>query len=148
MRNLINQYKRLVNENTAEIDESGYSSVANVFRGLRPSIKKLAILTAENPHGEQHSNEFNKLANKELERFLSEGKFGYKKVKGSYGQKENSYIVFNIPYSVAINIRKRFKQDSIIYAQVGEGEGPDLPMSFEMIGTDITKPKEFGKILG
>jgi hypothetical protein len=148
MRDLINFHNKLIKENTTEIDESGYSSIANTFRGLRPSIKSLAILTAENPHGVQHSNEYNKKANKELEIFLREGKFGYKKIKGSYGQVENSFIVFNISYSQSINIGVKFKQDSIIYGRVTKGEGDNIPMSFTMAGTDKTKPKEFKQVLG
>lgn len=149
MRNLINRFQRLINENTVEIDESGYSSIANTFRGLRPSIKKLAILTAENPHGEQHSDEFNKSANRELLSFLNQGMFGYKKIKGSYGQKENSFIVFNVSYDMAVSIGVRFNQDSIIYGEVETGADEEkIPMSFKMIGTDKTKPKEYKKILG
>lgn len=149
MRNLINRFQRLINESTSEIDESGYSSIANTFRGLRPSIKKLAILTAENPHGEEHSDEFNKSANWDLERFLVQGKFGFKKVKGSYGSKENSYIVFNISYGMAVSIGVRFNQDSIIYGEVEPGADEEgIPMSFKMIGTDKTKSSKYREILG
>jgi hypothetical protein len=126
-----------------------YSTVANTFRGLRPSIKNLAILTAQNPHGEQHSNEFNKSANKDLEALLSKYKLGYKKVKGSYGQKEKSFIVFNIPYAVAIEIGTRFNQDSIIYGEIKDKQSydDDESMLFKIIGTDQSKPEEYRKVL-
>jgi hypothetical protein len=126
-----------------------YSSVANTFRGLRPSIKNLAILTAQNPHGEQHSKEFNKSANQDLEALLSKYKLGYKKVKGSYVQKEKSFIVFNIPYERAIEIGTRFNQDSIIYGEVKDKQSydDDESMSFKIIGTDKSKPQEYGKVL-
>ena len=126
-----------------------YSTVTNTFRGLRPSIKNLAILTAQNPHGEQHSNEFNKSANQELEEVLSKAKLGYKKVKGSYVQKEKSLIVFNIPYAVAIEIGTRFKQDSIIYGEINDKQSydDDESMLFKIIGTDQSKPEEYMKVL-
>ena len=126
-----------------------YSTVANTFRGLRPSIKNLAILTAQNPHGEQHSNEFNKAANKELEAFFSKAKLGYRKVKGSYGQKEKSYIVFNIPYTLAIEIGTRFNQDSIIYGEIKDKQSydDDESMLFKIIGTDQSKPEEYKEVL-
>ena len=126
-----------------------YSTVANTFRGLRPSIKNLAILTAQNPHGEQHSNEFNKAANKELEAFFSKAKLGYRKVKGSYGQKEKSYIVFNIPYALAIEIGTRFNQDSIIYGEIKDKQSydDDESMLFKIIGTDQSKPEEYKEVL-
>lgn len=126
-----------------------YSTVANTFRGLRPSIKNLAILTAQNPHGEQHSNEFNKAANQELEVVLSKAKLGYRKVKGSYVQKEKSFIVFNIPYAVAIEIGTKFNQDSIIYGEIKgkQSYDDDESMLFKIIGTDKSKPQEYGEVL-
>jgi hypothetical protein len=126
-----------------------YSTVANTFRGLRPSIKNLAILTAQNPHGEQHSNEFNKVANKDLEAFFSKAKLGFRKVKGSYGQKEKSYIVFNIPYALAIEIGTRFNQDSIIYGEIKDKQSydDDESMLFKIIGTDQSKPEEYKEVL-
>jgi hypothetical protein len=162
MRELIDQYNKILNEtdkldlinkllseDNGETVESGYSSIMNTFRGLRPNIKKITILTAENPHGEKHSDEFNKNANFKLERFLSSGFIPYKKIKGSYGSKENSFILFNIPKSTAIYIGDKYNQESIIYGETGQTEDGDiLPMSFEMIGTDKSNPKDYSKVLG
>jgi hypothetical protein len=162
MRELIDQYNKILNEtdkialidkllseDNGETLESGYSSIMNTFRGLRPNIKKIAILTAENPHGEKHSDEFNKKANFNLEKFLSSGKIPFKKIKGSYGSKENSFILFNIPKNTAIYIGDKYNQDSIIYGETGQTKDGDIiPMSFEMIGTDRSKPEEFTKVLG
>lgn len=157
MRELIDKFSKILNETNydllknGEVDESGYASIMRGFRGLRENIKKIAILTAENPHGEQHSNEFNKDANFKLQKFLTEGKFSFKKIKGSYGQTENSFIVFNIPKTTAIYIGVKYNQDSIIYGEVkktDKGNEKDTPMSFEMIGTDRSNPKEFGKVIG
>ena len=140
---------KLLSENNGETVDSRYSSIMNAFRGLRPNIKKIAILTAENPHGEEHPDEFNENANFKLERFLSSGFIPYKKLKGNYGLKKKSFILFNISKNVAIHIGNKFNQENIIYGETGQTKDGDIiPMSFEMIGTDKSKPKEYAKVLG
>ena len=152
MRDLINKFNQIINENVGEVEESGYSSVARTLRGIRPSIKKIAILTAENPHNEKHSKEYNREANFKLEKFLTEGKYGFKKVKGLYDEEsddeENSFIVFNISLDSAIGLGARFKQDSIIYGETKNlTEDGEIGMSFKMIGTDKIKKKNYRKEL-
>lgn len=134
------------------ISESGYSSVMKAFRGLRPSIKTLAILTGENPGSEEHSKEFNKLANSKLKEFFAQGHFGYVPVKGSYGNIENSFIVYNISQTTAFQIGEKFGQDSIIFAETERNENQTedeiIPMTFKLIGTNKSNPHEFKKIIG
>lgn len=140
-RLLIENYKKLLNE-------SKYPKVARIFRGLRPSIKTIAILTAANPHGQPKSNKFNKEINKELEIYLSQANFGFKKIKGNYGVNEPSFIVYNISLSDAIIIGKRYNQASIVYGEVVGGDNNNTHMNFRLIGTDSSKPLEYEKILG
>lgn len=141
-----NDLRKIVNKTISEIK---YSSVANILRGgIRKSIKTIAILTAENPHGEPASKQYNRDANDELEGFLTTGRFGYRKIKGSYGSRENSFIVNNISINTAISIGEKFEQDSIVFGEVTDGASDGFYMSFKMIGTDPTKPQEFGKVLG
>jgi hypothetical protein len=126
------------------IIESKYSSVAKILRGgIRKSIKTIAILTAENPYGKEASKDYNREANDELEVFLTSGRFGYRKIKGSYGSRENSFIVNNISLSTAIQIGEKFKQDSIVFGEVVEGEPDGVYMTFSMVGTDPKKPDEY-----
>lgn len=136
----------LINLLKKKINESKYSSVANIMRGgIRKSIKTIAIITGENPYGEKASEEFNKKANEKLESILISGRFGFRKVKGSYGSLENSYIINNISRDSAIYLGKKFNQDSIVYGEVVGGDENDAYMTFALIGTDPKKTDEYRK---
>ena len=152
MRNLMNKFEKLLNENVGEVEESKYSKAATAMRGLRPSIKTIAILTAENPHAKTMSKEFNIEANAKLVDDLRALKLGYRRTKGSYMNKEdddespiveeNSFIVNNISMESAINLGTKYRQESIIYAETGNvTEDGNVAMTFRLIGTDKTKPK-------
>lgn len=131
------------------INESKYSSVANTLRGgIRKSIKTIAILTGENPFGQRADKKYNKDANKKLESILISGRYGYRKVKGSYGSLENSYIVNNISLESAISLGEKFNQDSIVFGEVTGGDKEDIYMTFKMVGTDPNKPDEYKSDLG
>jgi hypothetical protein len=147
MRRLINMFENMAKEiNKKNLSEAGFSSVANTMRGLRKNIKTLSILTAENPFGKPADKLYNKKANRDLEKTLSEGGYGYRKVKGSYEGEENSFIVNNISQYEAINIGKKYNQDSIIYGEVVKKDDEKIYMVFRMIGTDPNK--NFGEIMG
>jgi hypothetical protein len=143
MRRLIEMFKNMSKNN---LNESGFSSVANTMRGLRKNIKTLAILTAENPYGESATKSYNKRANSDLEKTLSEGGYGYRKVKGSYAGEENSFIVNNISQDEALNIGKKYEQDSVIFGEVVKKDDEKVYMVFRMIGTDPNK--NFGEVMG
>jgi len=136
----------LINE---VINESRYSSVAKTLRGgIRKSIKTIAILTGENPYGKKASKQYNKEANERLEDILVSGRYGYRKVKGSYGSLENSYIVNNISLDSAISLGEKFNQDSIVYGEVVGGDNDEIYMTFKMVGTDPNKPDEYQNEIG
>lgn len=152
MRNLMNKFEKLLNENVGEVEESKYSKAATAMRGLRPSIKTIAILTAENPHAIPMSKEFNIEANTKLLDDFRALKLGYRPTKGSYMNREdddespiveeNSFIVNNISMESAINLGTKYRQESIIYAETGNvTEDGNVAMTFRLIGTDKTKPK-------
>ena len=112
-------------------------------------IKTFAIISPENPLGWADSSEeefkvkyakwtgnpqkYNKEALDELksslikdkiknngEKCLKYGNFNYVKIKGSYGDKENTLMIFNIPFADAKTIAKSFGQESFFYGIVGE----------------------------
>ena len=157
MRNLMDKFEKLLNENVGEVEESKYSKAATAMRGLRPSIKTIAILTAENPHAETMSKEFNIEANAQLLSDLRALKLGYRPTKGSYISvedkkkskvpivEENSFIVNNISMDSAIKLGTKYDQESIIYAETGNvDKDGSIGMTFRLIGTDKTKPKDYG----
>jgi hypothetical protein len=134
---------------TKRMNESKYSSVANTLRGgIRKSIKTISILTGENPYGDKASKQYNKEANEKLEDILVSGRYGYRKVKGSYGSLENSYIVNNISLDSAISLGEKFNQDSIVYGEVVGGDNDEIYMTFKMVGTDPNKPDEYQNEIG
>ena len=145
---------RITEQQLAELidkrmNESKYSSVANTLRGgIRKSIKTISILTGENPYGDKASKQYNKEANEKLEDILVSGRYGYRKVKGSYGSLENSYIVNNISLDSAISLGKKFNQDSIVYGEVVGGDNDEIYMTFKMVGTDPNKPDEYQNEIG
>jgi len=156
MRNLMNKFEKLLNENVGEVEESKYSKAATAMRGLRPSIKTIAILTAENPQAKPMSKEFNREVNAKLVDDFRALKLGYRPTKGSYMERghnddspiveENSFIVNNISMESAINLGTKYRQESIIYAETGNvGEDGSIAMTFRLIGTDKTKPDEYLK---
>jgi hypothetical protein len=136
----------LINE---VINESRYSSVAKTLRGgIRKSIKTIAILTGENPYGKKADKKYNKETNEKLESILISGRYGFRKVKGSYGGLENSYIVNNISLDSAIALGEKFNQDSIVYGEVVGGNDDEIYMTFKMVGTDPNKPDEYQNDIG
>jgi hypothetical protein len=152
--NLMNKFEKPINENVGEVEEAKYSKTATAMIGLRPFIKTIAILTAENPNNEPMSKEINSEANSQLRDDLRGLKLGYRPTKGSYTSledkkksevptvEENSFIVNNISMESAIKLGTKYEQESIIYAETGNvAEDGSIAMTFRLIGTDKTKPK-------
>lgn len=94
-------------------------------------VRAMAILTSENPMGNPypeglktredesgHTMEFNMGRRDDLEMRLSTGYYSYFKVKGQYGSKEKSYIIYNIPLSDTLYLGQRYNQESVIFIQI------------------------------
>lgn len=96
---------KLIKESIKEVfNESGYSRVANIMRGLVPSVKTFSILTAENPNGIEQDKDTNRIKNQELEKRLRSMNLGFIKVKGQYGSEENSFFIPNITKDEALSL--------------------------------------------
>jgi hypothetical protein len=154
--NLMNKFEKPINKNVGEVEEAKYSKTATAMIGLRPFIKTIAILTAENPQAIPMSKEFNSEANAKLVDDLRALKLGFKKIKGSYSEREeddkspiveeNSFIVNNISMESAIKLGTKYKQESIIYAETGNvAKDGSIAMTFRLIGTDKDKPEDYRK---
>lgn len=125
-----------------KMHESGYATTARTMRGLRKNIKTIAILSAENPFGEDNDPNDNRNRTSKLKRFLHMGGYGYTPVKGSYGAKENSFIINNISKGEAMFIGEKFEQDSIIYGEVMDADTDNVHMVFSLIITNPKKPNK------
>jgi hypothetical protein len=153
MRNLMNKFEKLINENIGEVEESKYSKAAIKMRELRPSIKTIAILTAEDSYKNYKDDFYEDIG--EIRSYLRKGFYFYKEIYRSYSGSiessvdENSFILFNIPLDVAMGLGNNYKQDSIIYGETGNvAENGEIAMTFKMIGPDKTKPDEYQKEIG
>lgn len=132
---------------TGGVNESGYASLANTLRGLRPGIHTIGILSAENPYGEKRSDEYNRAATEKLKKELSKFRLGWRPLRGKYGSEENSLLVPNISKAVLHSIGYQFEQDSVIFGERIE-DGDYVGMEFKMIITNPKKPDEIGNIIG
>lgn len=88
------------------------------LNGWNPSIKTMAILTSENPRYHEFSdgkNTNNDQRIENLEKDLKLGHFAWFPVKGQYGGKEKSYIIYNISLDDSLYLGRKFGQESIIF---------------------------------
>lgn len=122
-----------------------------LFGGRDGKIKTFAIISTENPLGWKNSDEqefkgkylawtkdkskYNKeqILNakedfliKQITRTgddtLKYGAFSYVPIKGSYGDKEKSFFIFNIPFEDAKEIARNYGQESFFFGMVKDGE--------------------------
>jgi len=124
----------ILNELKSDIGEDGYSSAARQMRGLNDKVKTIVILTAENPCAAKFASHVNKDRNKDLERFLTNALYGYRKVKGQYGNLENTFMVNNMTKGMAMKLGNQFQQESIVFAERFNEDGK-VGMTFQLIIT-------------
>ena len=122
-----------------------------LFGGRDGKIKTFAIISTENPLGwkntdeqefkgkylawtkdkskynrEQILNAKGEFLIKQITRTgddtLKYGAFSYVPIKGSYGEKEKSFFIFNIPYADAKEIARNYGQESFFFGMVKDGE--------------------------
>ena len=119
-----------------EIVESREAKVKRLFKAPSQSrIKTFAILTAENPDGQEASKEENAkntdnlkkqlsyIKPENLERSIDTGGFSYYKVKGRYNDNiEHSFLVFNISLDDAKKLSSFYRQQSFIYGKNENGK--------------------------
>lgn len=153
MKNNLNEQliriKEIMQINTEnEITEAGFSKVAQTLRGIVPSIKTIAIITAENPKGNELGSEENKMRNKQLKKdisspgvgnggfrqYLRSGMYGFRQIKGQYGNLENPFLINNISKDEALRLGKKYDQDTIIFGEVREQtDNNGVEMFFQLI---------------
>lgn len=155
--NRIKKMMNLLTENEGNITEAGFSRVAQTLRGIVPNVKTIAIITAENPQGNEYPSHINKKRNEELKKdiaggntgfgeYLRSGFYGYRQIKGKYGNLENPFIINNISREEALRLGEKYDQETIIFGQVRkQDESNDVEMFFEMINaTGVEKNQTVG----
>jgi hypothetical protein len=126
MKNLneqINRINELMN-NYQQLDESKYyNRLAQIMRGIVPSINTFAIITAENPQGQKLSDNVNKVLNIKLRDDLVSGRYGYKQITGRYNSMENPYFINRISKDDALSLGRKYDQESIVYGEKNDTGG-------------------------
>lgn len=123
----LNELRKLVNETLQEsnllTERSAYARVVKSLRGAREKINSIGIMTAQNPNGNQESEEFNQKQNKKLIAYLRYLNLGHYRIGGKFsGTIEESFAINNVSKETMIKLGKHFGQESIIW---GERIGPD-----------------------
>lgn len=85
-------------------------------------VRTIAILTSENPMGKSLSKKVNLELRNRLERYLRDGYYAWFPVRGQYGNRENSYMIYNISLEDALNIGYRYNQESVIFIEKDNDE--------------------------
>ena len=80
-------------------------------------VKSFALLTSENPMGRELSKRDNKELRDRLENYLSDGNYAWFPVRGQYGSRENSYMIYNISLDDTLEIGYKFNQESVIFVE-------------------------------
>lgn len=117
-----------IDEALKELNEtSRENKVKRIFTNpeYMSHILTMAIFTANNPDKVKASKGDNVNFNKKLEstlKTMKERGFQFYKVKGSYGDVERSYIVYNISLEDAKDICKKFEQQSFIFVRNSGGK--------------------------
>lgn len=90
--------------------------------GTRDNIFTLCIASADNPMGTQYSEEENAKRREKLEKDLKDYKLKYYRVKGKYGNDENSYVIANINLTLCYWLfgPSKYNQESFIFGEVQE----------------------------
>lgn len=126
--------------NPATLDDFKPGSVAGIL-----DKDGWAILTAENPAGQQASDEANAAAQASLQADLDAAGFTYLRAIGRYGNVENPFIVTGITQAQADALGRKYGQDSVL-TRVGltYRDGTTTPAKGVVTEfTDETRPADF-----
>ncbi len=102
--------------NILEAKARTYQKVKQALSGKNDLIKTWGIITAENPMAHSFSDEENAKRDKALRQHLAKSNLEYLKVKGQYGNPENSLFLINPSLRDMTEIATKFGQESFIFA--------------------------------
>ena len=108
--------------NEGKLNEKTGAKVLRIIGGQVPQIDTYALLTAENPSGEEHGTKENEEYNKHLEEKLRNLGLGFYKVKGKFlGNVEHSYLFPNMSENDVTELGNEFGQQAVIYGEKSIG---------------------------
>jgi hypothetical protein len=83
--------------------------------GKNPNVESLAIITAEDSFGKKINRRDNATRLKVFKIQLKLGGHPYENIVDKYGNKEHSFVIFNLSRSAAKNYAKVYEQESFIF---------------------------------
>jgi len=119
---LRNMVENKAEQNSVLSETSRRQKAQRAINNIGSRVKTYAILTSENPMGNRLSKSDNTQLTDKLKSHLKAGNFVWFPVKGMYGEKENPFIVYNISLTDALDIDKKFNQESIIWCDNESGD--------------------------
>lgn len=100
------------------IEENSSTRVKRaLFGDITDKIKTFAVLTAENPMGAEFTRSVNRERMDRLKKELALYHIQYTKIKGNYGNKENSLMLYNLSYKDALHFASEYGQESFFFAR-------------------------------
>jgi hypothetical protein len=86
-----------------------------LFGDSTGKIKNFAILSPENPMGKKLSYNENRERIKAFRNDLNKRAIQFTRITGSYGNKEHSFMLFNLNYAEAEELASKYEQESFFY---------------------------------
>lgn len=105
------------NKIVVEAKARNLQRVKSALSGKNDLIKTWGIITAENPMAHSFSDEENAKRDQDLRDYLAKNHIEYMKVKGKYGNPENSLFLINPALSDMAKMATAFGQESFIFAK-------------------------------
>lgn len=133
-------------------EKRDFPSLINTLAAERENIKTIGMMTAENPMAQQVTPEENKERNEKLESALRQMNLGYRKIRGKFGNYENSFLIPNIKKEEIIELGNRFEQKSVIWGErvqdkfvfsYIEGDTTIEQRDVVLFGSDVQKRDDF-----
>lgn len=109
--------KELVTEKSISQKHKELKMTQKFIMGELKNVKTAVIMSPQNPLGIKDINRNNRVAKKDLEKYLKNGHYAFHKLLGKYGQYEESYIIFNISLEDAKEINLKYVQDTFIFVE-------------------------------
>ena len=104
----MSSFREIVNTILEKVNltENPNTILKSALLGKNPNVESLTIITAENPFGKKINRRDNATRLKAFKTQLKLGGHPYKNIVGKYGNKEHSFVIFNLSRSAAKNYAK------------------------------------------
>ena len=111
------EFRKLVEDilERTTLTENPNTILKSALVGKNPNVESLTIITSENPLGQRFSRKDNKQRLNDFKAQLKAGGHPYKNVIGKYGNKEHSFVIFNLSRDAAENYARVYEQESFIF---------------------------------